>query len=118
MMPRLSASVDVAQFGLGATTGLGGYSGGRRMTLLNPLGHWTVRTLQGLTLGAALLGTAGAVVAQRPGATQTPGAPQAPTAQVPTAQAPAAKPAALPKRIYTKSNEFKLPIQMDDKARS
>ena len=67
------------------------------MTLLNPLGRWTVRTLQAVTLAAGLLGMAGALVAQSPAARS---------------------PASLPKRIYTKTSEFKLPIQMDDKSRA
>lgn len=68
------------------------------MTLLKPLGRWTVRTLRALTLAAALLGATGAVMAQTPA----------------TARAPAS----MPKRIYTKTTEFKLPIQMDEKSRA
>ena len=66
------------------------------MILLQPLGRWTVRTLRTLTLTAALAGTVHAVGAQPPST----GA------------------AGMPKRIYTKTSEFKLPIQMDEKTRA
>ena len=66
------------------------------MNLLEPLGRWTVR---GLMLAAAATGTVHAVAAQGP--------PAAARAQ-----------AALPKHIFTKTSEFKLPIQMDEKTRA
>ncbi len=69
------------------------------MNLLGPLGRLTATTVRVLTLAAALTGTAHTATAQTTsGATR----PQA----------------ALPKRIYTKTSEFKLPIQMDDKTRA
>lgn len=68
------------------------------MDLLQPLGRWTVRTLRMLTLTAAVAGSVQAASAQ---------APTAPRTQ-----------SALPKCIYTKTSEFKLPIQMDEKTRA
>ncbi|MCI0685253.1 MAG: hypothetical protein L0Y71_24410 [Gemmataceae bacterium] len=72
------------------------------MRLLKPLGRWTARTLKALTLSAAILGTTAAATAQSSS----------------FKQAAARTPPGMPKLIYTKSNEFKLPIQMDDKTRA
>jgi hypothetical protein len=68
------------------------------MKLLKPLGRWTARTLRALVLTAGVGATIQVAAAQMP----------------PTARTPAA----LPKLIYTKSTEFKLPIQMDDRTRA
>src|SRR5262245_34074291 len=68
------------------------------MILLEPLGRWTATTLRAFTLAAALTGTVQIAAAQ--------------TAPAPRSQT------ALPTRLYTKSAEFKLPIQMDDKPRA
>src|SRR5437899_454299 len=72
--------------------------GKRTMKLLNPLRRWMARTLRAL----ALLAAASAAV------------------PIATAQTPAAAraPAALPRLIYTKSTEFRLPVQMDERTRA
>lgn len=69
------------------------------MILFGPLGRWTATTLKVLTLAAAITGTAHSATAQT-----TPTSVRSLTT--------------MPKRIYTKTAEFKLPIQMDDKTRS
>ena len=68
------------------------------MNLLKPLGRWSARTLRALVLTAGVSATVQFAAAQMPPAARTP--------------------AALPKLIYTKSTEFKLPIQMDDRTRA
>jgi hypothetical protein len=68
------------------------------MNLLKPLGRWSARTLRALVLTAGVGATIQVAAAQMP----------------PTARTPAAP----PKLIYTKSTEFKLPIQMDDRTRA
>jgi len=70
------------------------------MQLLRPLGRWTTTTLRAVMLAATIAGVTHFATAQTVPATG------------------ARSQAAMPKRIYTKNAEFKLPIQMDDKSRA
>ncbi len=73
------------------------------MKTLAPWGRWTVRSLRALTLGAAVAGTAHIMTA--PGLlAQTPRSARAESA--------------LPKKIFTKTSEFKLPVQMEERTRA
>src|SRR5262245_46403491 len=73
--------------------------GRHHMQLLRPLGRWTT-TLRAVMLAATIAGATHFATAQTAPATG------------------ARSQTAMPKRIYTKNAEFKLPIQMDDKSRA
>jgi hypothetical protein len=68
------------------------------MKTLMPVRRWTYCTLRSLALAAGIWGAGDALTAQT-----TPVAKTQP---------------ALPKKIYTKTTEFKLPVQMDEKTRA
>src|SRR5271166_6025113 len=70
---------------------------GTGMNWAKILRRWSMRSIHGAILGAALLGSAGAVLAQTPGMTAV---------------------AAAPSKHYTKSLTFDLPVRMDEASRA